>query len=210
MKTFFPLVLCLLLAAPLAEAQTAAALPVAAAASPAPAPASARRYLTNSGQVTFFSSAPLEDIEALNREVSAVFELNSGKLAFSIPMRSFQFINPLMQEHFNENYAESDKYPRSRFSGTLLRVPTEEELRQGPQNVEVQGELNIHGVTRKVKVPGIMYLRGNELVVTSKFAVETADYKIRIPALVRDNIAKTIDVSIVLACPPAPAATASR
>lgn len=185
-----------LLTAPAARAQTE--------------PVAARRYLTNTGQVTFFSSAPVEDIEALNQEVAAVFDLASGKLAFSIPMRGFHFINSLMQDHFNENYAESDKYPRSRFTGTLLAVPTDEQLRSGPQSVEVQGQLNIHGVTRKVKVPGIMYLRGNELVVTAKFAVAPADYKIKIPALVRNNIAQSIAVSIVLSCPPALAATASR
>jgi len=139
-----------------------------------------------------------------------VFELATGKLAFSVPMRGFVFLNSLMQDHFNENYAESEKYPRSRFSGTLLKTPSDEELRSGPQNVEVQGKLTIHGVTRKVKVPGIMYLRGNELVVTSKFAVAPADYKIKIPALVRNNIAKSIDVSLVLACQPALGATASR
>jgi hypothetical protein len=201
MRHLLLLAFLLLGLAPMGQAQTTTPANNAAAGS--------RRYLTSSGLVTFFSSAPLEDIEALNREVAAVFELGTGKLAFSIPMRSFQFLNPLMQEHFNENYAESDKYPRSRFTGTLQSVPTEEQLRSGPQPVVAQGQLTIHGVTRKVKIPGSMYLRNNELVVTTKFVIAPAHYRIKIPALVRNNIAKSIDVSIALSCPPAPALPAA-
>jgi len=205
MKTYCCFLLLLLatsVALPALHAQT----PTGPAAS-APA-ADARRYSTGTGQITFFSSAPLEDIEALNSKVGAIFELSTGQLAFSLLMRDFQFKNTLMQEHFNENYAESEKYPRARFTGKLLAVPTDEQLRQGPQPVTVQGFLTIHNVRRKVTVPGTLYLRGADLVVTSKFPVATADYKIKIPALVRNNIAKIIDVSVILSCQPAPAPTA--
>ncbi len=181
------------------------AVPAARAQNPA-----APRYTTASGQTTFFSSAPIEDIEALNSRVAAIFDLNTGQLAFSMLMRDFQFKNALMQEHFNENYAESERYPRARFTGKLLTMPTEGQLRDGPQPVLVQGFLTIHNVRRKVRVPGTLQLRGNDLVVTSKFAVAPADYKIKIPALVRNNIAKSIDISVVLTCPPRPAVTASR
>ena len=114
-------------------------------------------------------------------------------------MRDFQFKNSLMQEHFNENYAESEKYPRARFIGKLVQ------LRAEGQPMYVQGFLTIHNVKRKVRVPGTLQLRGNELVVTSRFNVATADYRIKIPALVRNNIAKSIDVSIILTYQPGPA-----
>ena len=195
-----------------------AALPVAyaqPAASSAPASQVAPavvlpRYATATGQTTFFSTAPIEDIEALNSRVAAIFELATGELAFSMLMRDFQFKNSLMQEHFNENYAESEKYPRARFAGKLVTMPTEAQLREGPQVVYVQGFLTIHGVKRKVRVPGTLQLRDNALVVTSKFSVAPADYKIKIPALVRNNIAKSIDISVILTCQPGPAVTASR
>ncbi|MDO7849097.1 YceI family protein [Hymenobacter sp. M29] len=193
----------LLVAAPLAHAQTAPAATATPAASKLP------RYTTATGLITFFSTAPLEDIEALNSKVAAVFELATGQLAFSMLMRDFQFKNTLMQEHFNENYAESEKYPRARFTGTLVTMPDEATLRSGPQPVYVQGVLTIHGVKRKVRVPGTLHLRDNDLVVTSKFAVAPADYKIKIPALVRNNIAKSIDVSVIMTCQPGPAGTAS-
>ncbi|MFD2718994.1 YceI family protein [Hymenobacter monticola] len=192
-------------AVPAAHAQTApaAAVPSASAAAKLP------RYTSATGIITFFSSAPLEDIEALNSKVAGVFEMATGQLAFSMLMRDFQFKNTLMQEHFNENYAESEKYPRARFTGALVTMPDEATLRSGPQPVYVQGVLTIHGVKRKVRVPGTLHLRDNDLVVTSKFAVAPADYKIKIPALVRNNIAKSIDVSLIMTCQPTTAATAS-
>jgi hypothetical protein len=202
MKVVYLLLLGIGLSAPAAHAQTAT--------TPATAPANPLRYTTGTGQATFFSTAPLEDIEALNSKVGAVFELATGQLAFSMLMRDFQFKNTLMQEHFNENYAESEKHPRARFSGKLLAVPTEAALMSGPQAVTVEGLLTIHGTTRKVRVPGTLQLRDNNLVVTSKFSVAPADYRIKIPALVRDNIAKTIDVSVIMTCPPTAEATASR
>ncbi|WP_197076720.1 YceI family protein [Hymenobacter terrenus] len=168
------------------------------------------RYTTANGQITFFSSAPLEDIEALNSRVAAIFELAIGQLAFSMLMRDFQFKNTLMQEHFNENYAESEKHPRARFTGKLLTIPDETMLCNGPQPVYVEGFLSIHGVKRKVRVPGTLQLRDNKLVVTSKFAIAPADFKIKIPALVRNNIAKSIDVSVILTCSPTAASTAVR
>ena len=125
-------------------------------------------------------------------------------------MRDFQFKNSLTQEHFNENCAESGKYPRACSTGKLAAMPTEAQLREGPQVVYVQGFLTIHGVKRKVRVPGTLQLRDNDLVVTSKFSVVPADYKIKIPALGRNNIAKSIDISVILTCPPAPAVPASR
>ena len=193
--------------APGAYAQTPVPAPPAA---PVAVAAMLQRYTTATGQTTFFSTAPVEDIEALNARVAAIFDMGSGQLAFSMLMRDFQFKNSLMQEHFNENYAESERYPRARFTGKLVTRPDEAALRSGPQPVYVQGVLTIHNVKRKVRVPGTLQLRGNDLVVTSKFSVAPADYKIKIPALVRNNIAKSIDISVILTCQPGPAGTASR
>jgi hypothetical protein len=198
MKYILLLLLTLCAVAPTANAQTASLA------------SGSVRYTTSTGLITFFSTAPLEDIEALNRQVAAVFDLATGKLAFSLPSRGFQFKNSLMQEHFNENYAESARFPRARFTGELVSMPSEELLRSGPQPVQVQGHLYFHGVRRRVRVPGTLYMRNNELVVTAKFVMAPADYRIRIPALVRDNIAKTIDVSVMLSCTPTPVLTAAR
>ncbi|PJJ59892.1 YceI family protein [Hymenobacter chitinivorans] len=158
------------------------------------------KYGTNYGQITFFSSTPIEDIESQNQQVAAMVDLVTGRVAFSAPMRAFHFKRHLMEEHFHENYAESDKYPKATFSGKLLALPAGAKLKKAPQPVEVQGFLTIHGVKRKIKVPGTLEIKDDQLLITSTFAVAPADYNIEIPSLVRDNIAKSVDVKVLLVC----------
>ena len=148
MKYALLFLLGLLAIAPAARAQAPAAASAPAVSVPDPAVGSPQRYSTATGLITFFSTAPLEDIEALNSRVAAIFEMGTHQLAFSLLMRDFQFKNSLMQEHFNENYAESEKYPRARFTGELLTVPGDIQLLSGPQPVVVQGFLTIHNVAQ--------------------------------------------------------------
>jgi hypothetical protein len=164
-------------------------------------PAMAQRYLTKTGRVTFFSASPIEDIEAQNQQAGAMIDLGSGQVAFSIPIRSFTFKRTLMQEHFNENYLESDKFPKATFSGKILGASAAT-LSQGPQKVTVEGDLTIHGVTHHVTVPGVVALKNNQLQATATFSVAPADYKIEIPLLVRDKIARIVSVRVALACDP--------
>ena len=168
------------------------------------------RYLTKTGRVTFFSASPIEDIEAQNQQAGAMIDLGSGQVAFSIPIRSFTFKRTLMQEHFNENYLESDKFPKATFSGKVQGANAAT-LSQGPQKVTVEGDLTIHGVTHHVTVPGMLELKNNQLQAAATFSVAPADYNIEIPLLVRDNIAKIVSVRVALACDPVattPSATA--
>ncbi|MBC6990743.1 YceI family protein [Hymenobacter sp. BT491] len=167
-------------------------------------PDAASKYSTRTGMISFFSSTFIEDIEAHNNQVGALLDLTSGQVAFSVTMKAFQFKRTLMQEHFNENYIESDKFPRSTFAGKLLNFQPTQLNQPGPQEVQVEGDLTIHGVKRHIKVPGTLELKGNQLLAKSKFIVAPADYNIEIPALVRENIAKTVEVTVSLACEPAP------
>ncbi|GGE96500.1 YceI family protein [Hymenobacter cavernae] len=160
------------------------------------------KYTTPSGVVTFFSSTPLEDIAANSNQVGAVFDMTSGQMAFTVPMKSFQFKRSLMQEHFNENYVESDKFPRATFAGKVVSFQPDVVRKAGPQPVQVEGDLTIHGVKRHIRVPGTLELKDNQLIAKSKFVVAPADYNIEIPALVRENIAKTVEVSVSLLCKP--------
>jgi hypothetical protein len=160
------------------------------------------RYSTRSGLVVFFSATPIEDIDARNSQVAAVLDMGSGQVAFTVPVKSFQFKRTLMQEHFNENYMESDKFPQATFAGRVVDFQPALLQNPGPQNVLVEGDLTIHGTRRRVKVPGTLELKNNQLLVTSKFSVAPADYSIEIPLLVRENIAKTVSVSVALTCVP--------
>ncbi|TGE22039.1 YceI family protein [Hymenobacter aquaticus] len=160
------------------------------------------KYSTRAGLISFFSATPIEDIEARSTQANGVLDLNTGQLAFSVPMKSFVFRRTLMQEHFNENYVESDKFPRSTFAGTVLNFQPGSLHQGGPQSVVVEGDLTIHGVKRRVKVPGTLELKDDYLLISAKFSVAPADYDIEIPALVRENIAKSVAVTVSFACSP--------
>jgi polyisoprenoid-binding protein YceI len=169
------------------------------------------KYMTHTGYISFFSASIMEDIEAKNNKVAAVIDLNAGQLAFSVPVHEFQFKRTLMQEHFNENYMESDKYPKATFTGQLANVAqVAKQLATANQNVEVEGNLTLHGVTHKVLVTGTLQLRDGQLVVFAYFNIAPADYNIDIPLLVREHIAKSVSVRVSMACDPVTPALANQ
>jgi polyisoprenoid-binding protein YceI len=159
------------------------------------------KFMTKTGHLTFFSASIMEDIEARNDKVAAVVDLGSGQVAFSVPVREFQFKRTLMQEHFNENYMESEKFPRATFTGQVLDAPhVLKLLASGGQNVEVEGNLTIHGVTRKVIVAGTLQQRDGQVAMVAYFNVAPADYSIDVPLLVREHIAKSVSIRLNVAC----------
>ncbi|GAB3836318.1 YceI family protein [Hymenobacter jeollabukensis] len=167
------------------------------------APLSAQqRYTTRSASIDFFSDAPLEDISAKNTQVTAAIDLLSQQMAFVATMKEFVFPDGLMQAHFNENFVESEKYPRATFSGRLLGIPESGMPTAGIVPVEVEGDLTIHGVKRRVKVPGTLEFIDKQLVAKAKFSVAPADYKIDIPSLIKEHIAKTVDITVYAVCAP--------
>ena len=101
-----------------------------------------------------------------------------------------------MQEHFNENYMESSKYPRSEFKGEIADINSVNFNKDGNYNVKATGKLTIHGVTKNVSIPGTITVKGNTATLNSKFNVKTADYNINIPKVVEGKIAKEIEVTV--------------
>ena len=167
-----------------------------------PAAQAQGRYMTRAGHISFFSVSIMEDIEAHNEKVAAVVDLSSGQMAFSVPIHDFVFHRTLMQEHFNENYMESDKFPRATFTGQLLNLPLiVKQLAAGLQKVDAEGNLTLHGVTHKVQVSGTVQQRDGALVVFAYFNVAPADYAIDIPMLVREHIAKSVGIRMNIVCP---------
>jgi polyisoprenoid-binding protein YceI len=154
------------------------------------------RYLTKTGHIDFFSGSPIEDIEANNNKVAAVLDLATGQLAFSVPIREFQFKRTLMQEHFNENYLESEKYPKATFTGHFSGADAAVLGGPGAHPVQVEGDLTMHGVTHHLTVPGTLELKAGQLLANATFNVTPADYNIEIPMLVRDRIAKSVRVRV--------------
>ena len=159
------------------------------------------KYMTKTGVISFFSASIMEDIEARNNKVAAVLDLSTGQLAFAVPVREFQFKRTLMQEHFNENYMESEKYPKATFTGQVVNAA--QVLKLPPtasQNVEVEGQMTLHGVSHKVAVSGTLQQRDGQLIVFAYFNIAPADYAIDIPLLVREHIAKSVSVRVSLTC----------
>lgn len=154
------------------------------------------KYFTRNGTVTFFSSAPMEDITAENYNATAVLDAETGAVEFSILMKSFNFKKALMQEHFNENYVESDKFPKATFKGKVLNMDDIDLSKQGSYPAKVEGEMTIHGVTQKIAPEGTIVVKGEQVILESKFIVKPEDYKIEIPDVVREKIAKEIEVTV--------------
>jgi len=156
----------------------------------------AQKFMTKTGYIGFFSHTPMEDIKADNNQVASVFDISTGELVFQVLIKSFKFPKALMEEHFNENYLESDKYPRSTFRGKVLNSASVDFKKNGKYDVTVEGELNMHNVTKKVTTTGIVEVTDGNITASSKFTIVPEDYNITIPAIVRENVAKTIEVTV--------------
>ena len=155
-----------------------------------------QKYITKTGHISFFSETAMENIEAHNKQVNCALDVSNGNMAFKVLNKSFEFERALMQEHFNENYIESHKFPTSLFSGKILNMDKIDLSKNGSYDVEVKGSLTIHGVKNEITKKGKITVEGDKIKIESKFPVIPEDYDIAIPGAVRDKIEKEIDVSI--------------
>ncbi len=154
------------------------------------------KFYTKNARVDFFSETPLEDIEARNSSAVSVLDTKTGTLQFSLLMKGFEFKNEEMQEHFNDDYVESDKFPKAEFKGQLINNSAVNYKKPGTYNVQVKGLLTIHGVTKEVQTNGTVKVDNDNLKTNSVFNIALADYGIKIPKLVSDKIAKTLKITI--------------
>ncbi len=151
-----------------------------------------QQIASSKSTVTFFSEALIEDITAINKKSRSVIDLESGKIAFSIPIKEFEFKKSLMQEHFNDKYLESVKYPKSTFSATIIDFEAGKDV----EEIIAEGELEIHGVKKNVQITGSIEHKGGKMFIRCVFTVLIADYKIKIPRLMFQNIAEEIEITI--------------
>ena len=157
-------------------------------------PAQAQVFMGTNGHISFYSKAPLEDIEAHSREMSGAIRANTCELAFSVPINTYQFKKSLMQQHFNDRYMESDKYPKATFTGKINETP---DLTQpGTYPVTATGKLTVHGVPQDRTIQGTLVSDGKKLQLTTDFKVKVADHQITIPRVVFQNIAEVVDVKL--------------
>jgi hypothetical protein len=157
---------------------------------------SAQKYFTKNGSISFFSKTNMENISADNNQVMSVLNAQTGELQFSMLVKGFHFPKALMEEHFNENYIESEKFPKSTFKGNIAEISSVNFTKDGVYPVTVSGDLTIHGVTNKVSTKGKITIAGGKITGAAVFVVALADYKITIPKLVEASVAKTIEITV--------------
>lgn len=156
----------------------------------------AQKYMTKSGTIKFNSETPIEKIEAINRQVNSALDFSNGNFVFKVLIKGFEFPNALMQEHFNENYMESEKYPNSTFDGKITNIKDVKLAKEGIYKVVVEGNLAMHGVTNKVKVDGTVEVKGGKVIGKATFNVAPKDYNITIPQTVMKKIAEALQVDV--------------
>lgn len=154
----------------------------------------AQQYYTNKGKVSFFSEAPIENISAINEDVSAIVDSQTGGFAFRLKIEDFTFPNSLMQEHFNESYLESEKYPLSTFTGVIDNF-SDLDL-SAKQNLKVNGSLSMHGISKDAQMKATAQMINDELYISSNFDVALEDYDIDIPKIMMYKIAEVIQVVV--------------
>ena len=150
--------------------------------------------ISKNSSISFFSSTPVEDIQAINNTATSAIDVNTGEIIFKANNTSFQFKKKLMQEHFNENYMESEKYPLSSFSGKITDKPDFD--KDGTYTVTVTGNLNIHGVSKAYTTKATLIIKDHVVKANAVFKIKIADHKIKIPSLVITNIAEVMEVKV--------------
>lgn len=154
------------------------------------------KYYTKNAKISFYSVTPLEDIEAQNKSAVCVLDVKNGLVQFSTLIKGFEFENAEMQDHFNEHYLESDKYPKSDFKGQIVNNAAINYKKPGTYPAQIKGQLTIHGVTKEVLTNGTIKVDGAGLNTNAIFNVLVADYGIKIPSLVKDKIAKSVKITV--------------
>ena len=149
-------------------------------------------YMTKTGETSFFSETPLENIAAVNKQVLVILNTANGELAIKMQQRSFHFPNKLMEEHFNENYMETEKFPAAVFTGKI-KEPVDYS-KDGNYAVQVDGIMDMHGVKQNRSIKGRIVISNGQITLLSDFDVKLADHKIEVPSLVITKIAESIAV----------------
>lgn len=156
----------------------------------------AQLYFTKNGKISFFSKTSLEDITADNNQVISVLNIETGAIQFSLLNNAFHFPKAKMEDDFNENYIESNKYPKSTFKGTIADINNVNPAKDGTYNVNVKGDLTIHGVTKNIAEPATITIKDGKISAISSFKVLVKDYNIRVPSIVTNKISESIELTI--------------
>ena len=154
------------------------------------------KYYTRSGHIYFMSHTDIIDIDANNHQVVSFLDIQTGEMVFAVLMKSFEFTLATAEEHFNETYAESDRYPKAKFTGKILEIDKIDLTKPGKYNVTVQGDLTIKNRTHNITEKGTLEVKGGKIIGKSAFNIAIADYNIHVPKVVEERVAKIVNLKI--------------
>lgn len=157
------------------------------------------KYFTRTGTVSLNAEGALDDVEEIKAKsttATSVVDITSGQMEWAVLMKGFQFKNALMQEHFNENYVESDKFPKAAFKGQIDAHSNVKWTTDGTYPVTVNGKMTLHGITRDLVAKGTVQVKGGKPILGSDFVIKLSDYDIKIPSVVGNKIANEVKITV--------------
>jgi len=154
------------------------------------------KWYTRNGKINFFSETSAENIDASNNEVFSLLDQDKNEVAFQVLITGFKFSKALMQDHFNENFMETSKFPKATFQGVIADPSKVDFTKDGDYNVNITGNLTMHGVSNKVTIPAHIHVADKKIAGESKFDVKLADYKIKVPEIVTQQVSDKVAVSV--------------
>jgi len=157
----------------------------------------AQDYLTRNGSISIYSHTDLEDVKGNNNEVVSLFNSATGSFDFKVAIKSFHFVKAAMEDHFNdENYMETDKYPKAGFSGKISNMADVNFSKDGVYTVTVSGNLTIKDVTKPVTAKGTITVKNNKVSVQSIFTVKRKDYHVMGQSFVQSKLSDDIQITV--------------
>lgn len=156
------------------------------------------KYYTKTGKISINATVnkSLENIEAFNKTVVCIIDTKTGEIQFSVLMKGFEFERALMMEHFNENYVESEKFPKSVFKGAISNHASITYTKEGVYQAKVKGKMTLHGESKDIEAEGKILNKNGKLTITTMFNLTLADYKIMVPKLVAHKVATNAKITV--------------
>jgi len=154
------------------------------------------KYITKTGHVWIHSKTPVKEIEAHNRQITSILDVKTGDMIVSCFLIDFKFDNQLVEEHFNENYVESAKYPKVKFKGKVENVASIDFTKNGTYKRMVSGVMEMHGKAVNIKKEGTAVVKDGKIIAKAAFTVTAEQFAIVIPEIVKDKIQKDIEVNV--------------
>ncbi len=157
----------------------------------------AEKYFTRTAKIHFVSETKIIDIAGTSDQAISFLNIENGDIVFGILIQSFKFDQALAEEHFNENYMESDDFPKAKFKGKITNLSDIDFKKNGIYKVKISGKLTIHGVTKEIVTDAEIIVKGQKITGKCKFKVDVYDYGIEIPEIVSDKVNRIIPIEII-------------